>query len=241
MSKVSTTLKNIENNQDEEKQRKQKKEQEKQLKKEYDGFLIESITNVISIAFEFSNNIDDTFNDLIINDFKYKKQIESTILNEKTESDTWEKIKNDPIYAEKWEDKKEFTQKFKKLYNINDIGRLYIPTAKKIYNNYKLKQELNNKNIEKELLKNFDYILIKSKNFDAIVKELQKTTTKINFCKELANNINDYNYLYYNYNSILKKWYTDNKNIIKEKEVKQPKKSSGLIGGLIGWWLGGKL
>lgn len=241
MAKVSTTLKNIEEMQEEEKQIKQKKDAEKQLKKEYDNFIYESIVNVIALAFDDADDIDEIFTDLIINDFKYKKQIENIILNEKIETNGWKKIKNNPVYDELWENVKESKQKFKNLYNINDIESLYIPTVKKIYNNYKLKQNLNNKNIEKELLKNFDYILIKSKNLDAIVKELQKTTTKSEFCKEISKNQDEFIYIYNNYNSILKKWYAQNKNIIKEKEVKQPKKSSGLIGGLVGWWLGGKL
>lgn len=243
MAKVSTTLKNIENNQEEEKQLKRKKEEEKQLKKEYDEILKTSINNVISFTFEDFDNIDDAFNDLVLNDIIYKQKIERIILSEQVKKYNWKKVKNNPTYAEFWEDSEDFEAKFKNLYNIDDIEKLYIPTLKKIYNNYILKQKVSKKELEKSLLNYFN--TLKNENSaDNVVKVVQKEHIKQSFCQEIAKDLTDYNYLYENYNNILHKWYNQNKPIIKEKEVKQPKKSkksSGLIGGLVGWWLGGKL
>lgn len=244
MAKVSTTLRNIEKNQEEEKERKLKEQKEKQLKKEYNEILKNSINDVVSFAFEISiedvESLDKIFNDLILNDCKYKQEIEKKILSEKITVEDW---KTSPDW---WEEIEISKPKFENIYKFEDIEKNYIPTVKKLYNNYILKEKTRNKELEKELLYNFNNLIIDFKIND-VVKLLQLETYKQDYCKELAKSYADYNYLYNNYNNILRKWYNQNKPIIREKEVKatlaqtHTKKSSGLIGGLIGWWLGGKL
>lgn len=248
MAKVSTTLRNIEKNQEEEKERKLKEQKEKQLKKEYDEILKNSINDVISFAFsnalEDGESLEKTFNNLILNDYKYKQEIEEKILNEKITIEDW---KTSPDW---WEEIEISKPKFVNIYKFEDVEKNYIPTVKKLYNNYILKEKTQKKELDKKLIYNFNY-LIGSCDITNIVKTLQLETNKQDFCKELAEDYEDYNYLYNNYNNILRKWYNQNKPIIKEKEVKttptrtrtqpQKKESSGLIGGLIGWWLGGKL
>lgn len=242
MSKGTTTKKDTKTNK-EEKERKQKEQKEKQLKKEYDETLKNSVDTVISDVFENAledgKSLEKVFNDLILNDYKYKQEIEEKILNEKITVEDW---KTSPDW---WEEIEISEPKFVNIYKFEDIEKNYIPTVKKLYNNYILKEKIRNKELEKELIYNFNNLIIDFKIND-VVKLLQLETYKQDYCKELAKSYADYNYLYNNYNNILRKWYNKNKPIIKEKEVKttrtqpQKKESSGLIGGLIGWWLGGK-
>lgn len=246
MAKVSTTLRNIEKNQEEEKERKLKEQKEKQLKKEYDEILKNSINDVISFAFanalEDGESLEKTFNNLILNDYKYKQEIEEKILNEKIKIEDW---KTSPDW---WEEIEISKPKFVNIYKFEDIEKNYVPTVKKLYNNYILKDKTQKKELEEKLLHEFNYLIARH-NIEDVVKLLQLETNKQGYCKELAEDYEDYNYLYNNYNNILRRCYNKNKPIIKEKEVKttrtrtqpQRKESSGLIGGLIGWWLGGKL
>lgn len=244
MAKVSTTLRNIEKNQEEEKERKLKKEKEKQLKKEYNEILKNSTNDVVSFAFENSivdrESLEKTFNNLILNDYTYKQEIEKKILSEKITVDDW---KTSPDW---WEEVEISKPKFAEIYKFEDIEKNYILIVKKLYNNYILKEKIRNKELEKELVYNFNNLIIDF-NINDVVKLLQLETYKQDYCKELAKSYADYNYLYTNYNNILRKWYNQNKPIIREKEVKatrtqtHKKESRGLIGGLIGWWLGGKL
>lgn len=251
MAKVSTTLRNIEKNQEEEKERKLKEEKEKQLKKEYNEILKNSINDVVSFSFENAledgESLDKIFNDLILNDYKYKQEIEKMILSEKITVEDW---KTSPDWWEKIEISK---PKFENIYKFGDIEKNYILIVKKLYNNYILKEKTCFKELEQELLNYFNTLKLQN-NFckiENIIHVSQKEDIKQGFCSEIAKDFSEYNYLYDNYNSILRKWYNKNKPIIKEKEVKttrtrtqtqtQKKESSGLIGGLIGWWLGGKL
>lgn len=249
MAKVSTTLRNIEKNQEEEKERKLKEEKEKQLKKEYNEILKNSINDVVSFSFENAledgESLEKVFNDLILNDYKYKQEIEKMILSEKITVEDW---KTSP---DCWEEIEISKPKFENIYKFDDIEKNYVLIVKKLYNNYILKEKTRNKDLEKKLVYNFNNLILDF-NINDVVKLLQLEEYKKDYCKELSGSYADYNYLYTNYNNILRKWYSQNKPIIREKEVKTPrtqttrtqpqkKESSGLIGGLIGWWLGGKL
>lgn len=245
MSKGTTTKKDTKTNK-EEKERKQKEQKEKQLKKEYDETLKNSVDTVISDVFENAledgKSLEKVFNDLILNDYKYKQEIEEKILNEKITVEDW---KTSPDW---WEEIEISEPKFVNIYKFEDIEKNYIPTVKKLYNNYILKEKTCFKELEQELLNYFNTLKLQN-NFckiENIIHVSQKEDIKQGFCSEIAKDFSEYNYLYNNYNNILRKWYNQNKPIIKEKEAKatrtqpQKKESSGLLGALIGWWLGGK-
>lgn len=247
MAKVSTTLKNIEEMQEEEKQILTLKEQEKQLKKEYQETLENETISIIASEFEFNDNIEQVYKNLIIHDFYYKQEIEKNILSITEEK---EKI---ILEDEFWKEKKIKISKFANLYNFNDLDNIYEKEVNKLYNYYNKKNAISNDEIKNRLIYNLDLQLKQNVNIEKFIFLLQQEDNKQQICKELTSNIDDYNFLYKNYNSILRKWYANNKSIIKAPKqqariinqtttsTKPQKKGNGLIGGLIGWWLGGKL
>ena len=148
MAKVSTTLKNIENEQQTQNKIINEKEQERKLKEDYKKDLKTIAKDVIECEF-VDSNIDNTYNELCLNDYIYLEKIEKELSKIKTTitCSEWD------YEFDTWRDKKYKIDKYANIYNIDDVEEVYYKVLKQVFTKYNNKNKIN-KNAMLEKLEN---------------------------------------------------------------------------------------
>lgn len=146
--RVSTTLKNIENEQQTQNKIINEKEQERKLKEDYKKDLKTIAKDVIECEFADSN-IDNTYNELCLNDYIYLEKIEKELSKIKTTitCSEWD------YEFDTWRDKKYKIDKYANIYNIDDVEEVYYKVLKQVFIKYNNKNKIN-KNTMLEKLEN---------------------------------------------------------------------------------------
>ena len=148
MAKVSTTLKNIENEQQTQNKIINEKEQERKLKEDYKKDLKTIAKDIIECEFTDSN-IDNTYNKLCLNDYIYLEKIEKELSKIKTTitRSEWD------YEFDTWRDKKYKIDKYANIYNIDDVEEVYYKVLKQVFVKYNNKEKIT-KNLMLEKLEN---------------------------------------------------------------------------------------
>lgn len=213
MAKVSTTLKNIENEQQTQNKIINEKEQERKLKEDYKKDLKTIAKDIIECEFADSN-IDNTYNELCLNDFIYLEKIEKELSKIKTTitRSEWD------YEFDTWRDKKYKIDKYANIYNIDDVEEVYYKVLKQIFAKYNNKSKIA-KNLMLEKLENDMRQFFKVNNYNYAYNFMLDSDIR----QMAIENLTDENYEYFgfidkNYIKILNK-------VASEFKYKQQKSS----------------
>lgn len=189
MAKVSTTLKNIENEQQAQNKIINEKEQERNLKEDYKKDLKTIAKDVIESEFA-NSNIDNTYNELCLNDYIYLEKIEKELSKIKTTitRSEWDYDFN------VWRDKKYKIDKYANIYNIDDVEEVYYKVLKQVFTKYNNKNKIN-KNLMLEKLENDMRQFFKAKNYNYAYNFLLDSDIR----QMAIENLTDKNYEYFGF------------------------------------------
>ena len=189
MAKVSTTLKNIENEQQKQNKIINEKEQERQLKEDYKKDLKTIAKDVIVSEFADSN-IYNTYNELCLNDYIYLGKIEKELSKIKT---TITRSEWDYDF-DVWRDKKYKIDKYANIYNIDDVEEVYYKVLKQVFAKYNNKNKIN-KNLMLEKLENDMRQFFKVNNYNYAYNFLLDSDIR----QMAIENLTDKNYEYFDF------------------------------------------